>query len=280
MTRKAIITYMLGVAGICGIAASTAQGEEGPKPKTFFSKPQPMGQGTVRTYVTLANDHEDESGRRVPTAVGIEFPSSALQGLSTASDEEVKPWIIYFPPQARETPFQYTMIDWNPQGHPPSVYQLPHFDFHFYIQDLEEVMNIKPGPCSGLDCDDFQTAMKPLPPQYAPAGYINVGAVEPFMGNHLVDPTSPEFQGNIFTRTFIYGTYDGKLTFEESMITRAFLLSKPAECKAYPQPQEFGETGYWPTKYCTTYDAQTDIYHVSLEGMKYHTASGHPKEDR
>jgi hypothetical protein len=65
------------------------------------------------------------------------------------------------------------------------MYQLPRFDFHSYIQDLDEV-NIKPGNCSGVDCDDFAKAMKPVPPQYMPAGYTNVGAVEPYMGNHVL----------------------------------------------------------------------------------------------
>lgn len=268
MTLKTIATLLLGAAGFSGIVYA-----DGRPSKTYYSQPQQVGNGTIRTYVTLGPSRDEErEGRRVPTAVGIEFPAAALQGLPDGG--ELKPWIIYFPPQARQTPFQYAMIDWNPQGHPPQMYQVPHFDFHFYIQDLEDVMNIKPGPCSGLDCADYDTAMKPIPQLFAPAGYINVGAVEPYMGNHLIDPTSPEFNGQPFTRTFIYGAYDGNVTFEEAMITRAFLLSNPAECKPFGLPQAYAETGYWPTKYCTAYNPQTDTYRVSLEGLTYRVAPG------
>ncbi len=140
-------------------------------------------------------------------------------------------------------------------------------------------MNIKPGPCSGLDCNDFNTAMKPVPPQFTPAGYINVGAVEPYMGNHLIDPASPEFNGQPFTRTFIYGAYDGNITFEEAMITRALLLSKPAERTPFGLAQAYSETGYWPIKYCTVYNPRTDTYRISLEGLTYRVAPGNRRHD-
>ena len=38
------------------------------------------------------------------------------------------------------------------------------------------------------------------------------------MGNHLIDPTSAEFHGKKFTRTWIYGAYDGHVTFVEEML--------------------------------------------------------------
>ncbi|MGH8662238.1 MAG: hypothetical protein ACREUB_10830 [Burkholderiales bacterium] len=39
------------------------------------------------------------------------------------------------------------------------------------------------------------------------------------MGNHLIDPTSPEFKGKKFTRSWIYGVYGGRVTFYEEMVT-------------------------------------------------------------
>ena len=36
------------------------------------------------------------------------------------------------------------------------------------------------------------------------ADFKNVDAVVPAMGNHLIDPTSAEFNGKKFTRTWIY----------------------------------------------------------------------------
>ena len=67
--------------------------------------------------------------------------------------------------------------------------------------------------------------MRPLPPQYMPAGYSNAGSVVPYMGNHLINLSSPDFTGNPFTRTFLYGVYDGQLTFVEPMITKASIVS-------------------------------------------------------
>jgi hypothetical protein len=34
-------------------------------------------------------------------------------------------------------------LNWNPHGHiPPGVYDLPHFDFHFYIEPIEKIFAI------------------------------------------------------------------------------------------------------------------------------------------
>jgi hypothetical protein len=137
-------------------------------------------------------------------------------------------FILDFPIQARDTPFQYMMFDWNPNGHEPEgIYEQPHFDFHFYIQDLDEVETIEPGPCSGLACENYERAIKPVPPPFLPEGYIDVKSVVPFMGNHLIDPASPEFRGQPFTRTWLYGSYDGRITLYEPMITVDSLTKQP-----------------------------------------------------
>ena len=81
---------------------------------------------------------------------------------------------------------------------------------------------IRPGPCGELiDCDDFKRAQIPVPAQYVHADHIDVGAAVPDMGNHLIDAKSPELvvQGREFTHTFIFGAYDGQITFYEPMIT-------------------------------------------------------------
>jgi hypothetical protein len=228
-----------------------------------------VGGASMRTYVLLSTT-KDANGRRAPQEVGVEIPRSMFWGLpgeGTAS-------LIDLPITARDTPFQYMMIDWNPQGHPPAgVYTLPHFDFHFYIQDFDEVEGIRPGPCSGLNCEDFTKAMKPVPALYTPQGYINVGSVVPVMGNHLIDPTSPEFSGKKFTRTFLYGAYDGKLTFLEPMITLDSLLQTPNQCTDFRSPQEVAVSGYYPRKYCTALDAERGVHKVYLTDFVYKAAT-------
>jgi hypothetical protein len=45
------------------------------------------------------------------------------------------------------SPFTYVLVNWNPPGHvPPGVYDLPHFDVHFYVNDNSERLAIRPGP--------------------------------------------------------------------------------------------------------------------------------------
>lgn len=39
-----------------------------------------------------------------------------------------------------------------------------------------------------------------------------------------------------------------------------------------PQPQAFQHSGYFPTFYRIQYDSATDVYNISLDGMKMHQA--------
>ena len=180
--------------------------------------------------------------------------------------------ILFFPAKIVERaklPFKWLLLNWNPTGHgPPHVYDVPHFDFHFYIMDYIDRNYIRPGPCGiVVNCDDFETAIKPVPARYLPPDYQDFQAVEPRMGNHLVDVTSPEFTPAGFTRTFVYGSYNGQITYLEPMITLAFLESQPGECLPVKQPQAFKVAGYYPTRYCIRYDSGT--YTISLEGLKF-----------
>lgn len=231
-----------------------------------------LGNGEVSVYAVLDNENEGaRRGGRALVEMGVEIPSKVMNSLP----QDNVALVLNFPAQAKNTPIQYMMLDWNPHGHEPAgVYDRPHFDFHFYMQDLEDVMAIDPGPCSGLACDDYARAVKPVPAQFLPEGYINVNSVVPYMGNHLVDPTSPEFSGIPFTRTWLYGAYDGHITFYEPMITRAALMQEPNQCANLKLPRQYEESGYYPTKYCTEFDKAADVYRISIKGFVYRTAPG------
>jgi hypothetical protein len=235
-----------------------------------FTVSAPFGSGTVRTFTTLAKG--EGHGRRPfrPEQVGVEIPVAVMNGLP-ATPLSVA---IDFPLKASGTPFQFMMLDWNPDGHAPAgIYDEPHFDFHFYLQDYEDVMAITPGPCSGVDCDDFQRATTPVPAKYLPPGFIDVGSVVPYMGNHLIDVTSPEFNGQPFTRTWIYGAFDGAVTFYEPMMTRQSLVEQPNQCSALKLPQAYGESGYYPTKACTQLDTRRNVYRVFVTDFVYRRQS-------
>jgi hypothetical protein len=43
----------------------------------------------------------------------------------------------------------------------------------------------------------------------------------------------PYSEGTPFTRTWIYGVYDGRITFYEEMVSLAYMLSKPSACSKF-----------------------------------------------
>jgi hypothetical protein len=87
------------------------------------------------------------------------------------------------------------------------------------------------------------------------------------MGNHLIDSKSPDLQPNgpPFSHTFIYGAYDGRITFLEPMITHAYIASKPSMCAPIKQPQEWELAGSYPTRYCVRYLDRPGRYTISVE---------------
>ena len=182
--------------------------------------------------------------------------------------------------QAVDTPLNYVLANWNPMGHmPPHVYDLPHFDVHFYLNDNSERLAIRPGPCPNLvNCDDYKLG-KDLPDdKYVAPDYADMDAVEPAMGNHLIDPTGPEFNGETFTHTFIYGSWDDKITFYEPMITKNWLSAlragdQASECYAMKLPDAWQQSGRFPTRYCTRHLSNRNELQVSMEGFVYRRAA-------
>ena len=87
------------------------------------------------------------------------------------------------------------------------------------------------------------------------------------MGNHLIDLTGAEFNNKPFTRSWIYGVYNGKVIFYEEMVTRAHILSKPNACTPIKPPKAVDTSGYYPTVSCIRHDAATGEHTISMEGF-------------
>ena len=172
---------------------------------TLLGTAQEIGSGTVQSFVKVA-------GNGAPLAIGVTLSSGALERLpatpNTTSrcfdmdgngrynghecmgDEER---ILDVPTGASSLPFSWVMLNWNPAGHHGTPYTQAHFDFHFYMSDRSLVESIRAGRCGEMvDCGDFKRGSQPVPAQYLPAGYIDIGAVAPRMGNHLLDSRSPD----------------------------------------------------------------------------------------
>ena len=251
-----------------------------------------LGNGTVTTYAEFADD-------RVPSAMGVVYSADALDGLPTSSSDQhhcfdrdsngsVDPATECFAtheaviplPDALATradfPFKWVLFNWNPGGHiPPGVYDVPHFDVHFYIESIANVFALQDGPCGPefIRCDQFELGKKPLPANYIHSDFQDVNAVAPAMGNHLIDLTGPEFNGEQWKRSFIFGTYDGKITFYEEMVTRAHLLSQHSACSPIKSPPAVGLSGFYPTHSCVRYDSATGEYTVSMEAFVFREVS-------
>jgi hypothetical protein len=179
-----------------------------------------------------------------------------------------------------DTPFTYILANWNPHGHiPVGVYNVPHFDVHFYTGTDAERTAIRPGPCPALvNCDDYELGKRLPAAKYLAPDFIDVDAVEPAMGNHLVDPTGPEFNGQPFTHTWIYGVWDTKITFFEPMVTHEWFAglragTTPDGCFDFKLPTNWQESGWFPTKYCLRHrDNRSDLT-ISLENFVHRDAS-------
>lgn len=92
------------------------------------------------------------------------------------------------------------------------------------------------------------------------------------MGNHLVDLTGPEFSGEPFTRSWIFGADNGRITFWEEMISVDYMTSKPNKCHPIKTPAAVDRSGYYPTTVCTVYNPEDESVAVSVEKFVYRNA--------
>jgi hypothetical protein len=259
-------------------------------PCAAYGTASALGQGNIRTFAQL------EDGR--PLSIGAVFPRTTLSGLPTTmtdghhcydvdgngTTDQMTECVggherpLDMPAAIRNVPgipLQWALINWNPHGHgAPGVYDVPHFDFHFYIQSKAERDAIRPGPCGlAVNCDDYARGALPVPAANMPPDYRDLGFVEYGMGNHLLDQTTPEWNGIRFTRTFIFGAYDGRISFLEPMITAAWFEQlatgqTPGGCVPIKQPQSWQVPGWYPQKYCFRYRANRNDFTVSLEDFR------------
>lgn len=222
----------------------------------FLGDEQDFGDGLVVSYV--------EADDGVPTAIGVMIDEQVLTSLPQHMHEVD----LNITTTIAHTPYNHVSFGWNPHGHePPGVYDIPHFDLHFYLMTEGERNAITP-----TDPEFAAKAAKIPEARYIPAGYIQTPGGVPRMGAHWVDPASPEFTGVGFSRTFIYGFWNGEMNFLEPMITKTFLesvkaMSGQSVTISIPQPQAFAKTGSYPTHYRIRYDADRKFYFISLEGL-------------
>lgn len=245
-----------------------------------------LGNGRLKSYVAKKSDGTIH-------AIGVEFHKSTLVNLPDEHNDGLNCWdsngdndidleaecsgghnrTLKFP--ANPTPFNHISIDWEPHGHVPAdVYDIPHFDFHFYMISQITRNLIGVGPCFGtINCGIYEKAIVPVAPNYIHPDFFNTKLAFSRMGNHWADKTSPEFNGQPFTHTFILGSFNGSLTFQEPMVSLPYLLTKPSQCTAIKQPAQYQKAGLYPMKYCIRFNNLEDKYTVSLEDFRNRQAN-------
>lgn len=219
---------------------------------TFYGPTVQMGNGHLRSWINIRRSDDK------PLAIGIEMTDNSLQGLPTdPSNFAASTFVLTLHQKARAiTPFDHITINWEPVGHePPHIYDVPHFDMHFYkisVADQSAITGV-PGPAPAAG--------------YLPASYVIRGATVPQMGTHWLNPASPELPPTLapFTHTFIYGSNNGHVHFLEPMITRAFLMGGTSVNRAYPQPIHFSPAGTnYPSHYRIWKDDHNSRHYIAL----------------
>lgn len=228
---------------------------------TFPGDTVALGDGIVYTWIQI-------DGQGVPETIGVTITETVFSNLLSVSGQ----WTLNLPMVAVDSLFNHVLFDWNHQGHPPNgTYGLPHFDFHFCIVTQAEREAVIPGP-----------DLTPVEPQFMPQDYRPIDdppSAVPNMGVHWIDSLSSEWQGETFTKTMIYGFYQGEMFFVEPMITLDYLQSNPNVTLKLKQPQSFQREGYYPTNYSIEYVVAEQVYNIVIKDFVYSGPSTDIEED-
>lgn len=241
ISRRALAVALAASAGL--LAACSSDNSTSAGPAEVEGSPVAVGSGTARTYIAF--------GSHGVATLGVKLTSAALDGLPTSDAM----WMLPLPATV-PGPWDHVMLNWNAQGHPPAMYQVPHFDFHFYIVDATQQAAITGGA-------DTVT----VPAQYVPKDYMSGVQSVPDMGVHWVDTLSAEFHGHPFDKTYIYGFSRGSMVFVEPMVTRDLLASHPDVSAPVKQPQAFQKPGAYPLTFSIRYDASAGVIRVALDSL-------------
>jgi Domain of unknown function (DUF5602) len=249
-----------------------------------------VGNGTARTFIVV-----DEQNPDVPIEVGVALSEGAMEGLPKpmamnhagmaggGEHLDMHNWLLDLPTK-NPTPYKFVQFGWNPKGHePPGVWDVPHFDFHFYTVPVSVRNSIVPSNPQFVEKAEKYPADSLRAQFYIDAATAakttRVAMTVPEMGMHWIDVRTPEVQAiagkpeayKPFTKTYIYGSWNGEFIFAEPMITRAYLLAKRETADAAVRDEliavpsaKFGEAGFYPEAYRIRWNAETKEYLISL----------------
>lgn len=248
---KLIIKLVFIFSFFSVLVFSTSCRKQSNQIKTVYGPAVPIGNGVGRAWVS-----EDPSGN--PTGVGISLSEAALNSLPGINQE----YILTFDSSSATPFYKFVCLNWSAHGHiPTNVYDISHFDVHFY--------NIEPSERMMIGSNGSAEIILPPDSKYIPSSYELLIGGAPTMGAHWFDVIGPEFNGSTFDKTFIWGSNNGKFVFWEPMITHDFLMSQPNSETALRQPAAFQQDGWYPKSYSVNYSSSTKEYTIALSNLTF-----------
>lgn len=180
--------------------AFTACKKERTYDHTDYGDQTALGSGTVRTFARMSHDG-------IPKEIGLTLSSAVFSSLPAS----ITDLMLKMPEKAQQTtPFKHVSFSWLPNRHPPAIFNVSHFDTHFYMISHDEQMKIP-----ALDATN-QVLFAAPPDGYLPEDYTIPFAAVPMMGRHWIDKTSPIQPANStepFMHEFMWGSYNMKVAF-------------------------------------------------------------------
>lgn len=267
--KQARPLFALVILGLVAFALTRAQGQAG----TVMGAEGTLFGSKVSSWAKLdAKGAVQEVGvtlpmktvEAAPVPKAGEAPPANMEGMMVMPDLRLE-----FPDVVKKTTFlDHLDLYWEKFGHPPARYLTPHFDLHFFGV-----------PSAAVDKIDCKNLTPPGPDQtpkgYAPAvppGVDPATMCVPMMGFHglpLSEFSGPgELRSGLFDAVLISGFYEGKYTFTEPMITRAFLMTKKPFGGAVARPEVVGRSTMYPTKFNVSFDAATDAFNIVYGGFE------------
>lgn len=211
-----------------------------------MSAPAPWTDSGAKPFV-------QRDAKNALVAIGLTIPAATVK--ATPKKRSEAPF-----PMTGAGLVQSANLQWHPTGHEPEhVYDVPHFDVHFYTITEKVRGSIVPG----------SSLAKVMPAKaILPPGSILAPGYVPGMGMHDIPASQPEFNHGKFSVSPIIGYWNGELAFFEVMFTKTWLLQNQDKTGPFPQPASVHQHGLYPTRYAVHYDKAANAYQVSLTDFR------------
>lgn len=255
----AALSALLATVGIASGADATQ----------YLGKPQPLGEGFVRSFVTL-----DDQGN--PSEVGAILTQGSLSlPTSETTPDTVIP--LSLPSEASTTAFDSLLLKYRTHGVPgvPEALGVPRITLDAFLLTPQEIASICPNASTSSSApactdDELAQALKPPKPEFIPQGMQPTGFVEPGFGERYFDPEAalPIFAGQQpFKTLYDYAFFDGQISLTSFGATKAFLETQSSVTEPIKIPTSYPKTGYYPTQYSVNFDPTSKEYKLSLSGF-------------